>query len=188
SIAFALGDNETPPTALTVGGSSSNLALVPNASIVFGGAGANRTVTVTPAANQFGTATITVTVTDGDGAAATDTFVLTVNAVNDAPSFTAANPPTINEDAGTQTVAGWATFSPGPANESGQVVLAYTVSNVSNLALFTAPPAVATNGTLTYTLAANAFGTSTFTVVVQDNGGVANAGADTSAAQTFTIT
>ena len=41
-------------------------------------------MTITPAANQSGTATITVTVTDGDGGTASDTFVLTVTAVNDA--------------------------------------------------------------------------------------------------------
>ena len=58
---------------------------MPAANIVFGGSGADRTVTVTPAANQFGTATITVTATDANGGAASDTFVLTVNSVNDAP-------------------------------------------------------------------------------------------------------
>ena len=65
-------------------GGSSNTALVPTANIVFGGSGANRTVTITPAANQTGTATITLTVSDGDGGTASDTFVLTVTAVNDA--------------------------------------------------------------------------------------------------------
>jgi hypothetical protein len=47
---------------------------------------------------------------------------------------------------------------------------------------------VSTNGTLTYTLASGASGTSTFDLRVQDNGGTANGGADTSAPQTFTIT
>ena len=41
---------------------------------------------------------------------------------------------------------------------------------------------------MTYTPAANTIGTSTFTVTVQDNGGTANGGVDTSAPQTFTIT
>jgi hypothetical protein len=50
--------------SLTVSGSSNNTTLVPNANIVFGGSRANRTVTVTPAANQTGSAT-TVTVSDG---------------------------------------------------------------------------------------------------------------------------
>ena len=47
---------------------------------MFGGGGANRTVTVTPAPNRSGTATITVRVTDASGVPATASFVLTVKA------------------------------------------------------------------------------------------------------------
>lgn len=65
SLNFTVGDAETLPSALTVTGSSSNTGLVPNANIVFGGSGANRTVTVTPLNNQSGSATITVNVNDG---------------------------------------------------------------------------------------------------------------------------
>ena len=61
-------------------GSSNNTTLVPNGNIVFGGSGANRTVTVTPAANQTGTANITVTVSDGSLSTPTS-FQLTVNVV-----------------------------------------------------------------------------------------------------------
>jgi hypothetical protein len=82
AIAFTIGDVETSAGSLTVTGSSSNPTLVPGAGIVFGGAGANRTVTITPAANQSGAATITITVNDG-GLTATDTFTLTVSPVND---------------------------------------------------------------------------------------------------------
>ena len=65
---------------LTVTASSSNPTLVPNANIVVGGSGVSRTVTITPVANQTGTATITVT--GGDGVStASDTFVVTVNPV-----------------------------------------------------------------------------------------------------------
>ena len=74
-LAFTVGDVETAAGSLTVSGSSSNPTLVPNGNIVFGGSGANRTVTVTPAANQTGTATITVTVSDGQLSTAT-TFYL----------------------------------------------------------------------------------------------------------------
>ena len=55
-------------------------------------------------------------------------------------------------------------------------------------ALFSAGPAVAADGTLTYTPAANANGTATITLTLSDNGGTANGGVDTSAPQTFTIT
>ena len=77
AIAFTIGDAQTAASSLTLSGSSSNTTLVPNASIVFGGSGASRTVTVTPAAGQSGSATITVTVSDGS-LTASDTFVLTV--------------------------------------------------------------------------------------------------------------
>ena len=82
-------------------GSSSNTTLVPTANIVFGGSGASRTVTVTPAANQSGTATITVTVTDGSAARRATRFVLTVTAVNDAPTITDITDQTTNEDTAT---------------------------------------------------------------------------------------
>ena len=76
-------------------------ALVPTANIVFGGSGANRTVTITPAANQSGTATITLTVADGSGGTAGDSFVLTVTAVNDLPTISDVTDKTTDEDTAT---------------------------------------------------------------------------------------
>jgi len=112
---------------------------------------------------------------------------VTVTAVNDAPSFTKGADQTVIEDAGAQTVAGWATaISAGPADESAQT-LNFIVTNGNN-ALFSAQPAVSAAGTLTYTSAAGATGSATVTVQLHDNGGTANGGVDTSAAQTFTIT
>ena len=51
---------------------SSNVALVPDANLVLSGTGADRTLVITPAANQAGTATITVTVSDGTAEHAAD--------------------------------------------------------------------------------------------------------------------
>src|SRR5439155_2198809 len=99
AVSFTVGDGETAAGSLTLSGSSSNPALVPNGNIGFGGSGANRTVTVSPALNQNGTATITVTVSDGQ-LSASDSFVLTVNAVND--------PPTISNIADQSTATGTA--------------------------------------------------------------------------------
>jgi hypothetical protein len=115
------------------------------------------------------------------------TATIAVTAVNDAPSFTKGANQTVNENAGAQTVNGWATnISTGPADESGQA-LNFIVTNDNN-ALFSAQPAVSAAGVLTYTPAANASGSATVSVSLHDNGGTANAGADTSVIQTFTIT
>ena len=149
------------------------------------------TLTYTPATNANGTATITVTLTDSGSNTAPNvnhsaqTFVINVTAVNDPPSFTKGANQTVNEDAAAQTINGWATaISSGP-NESQTVNFIVTNDNNS---LFSVQPAVSATGVLTYTLAANQNGAATVSVQIHDNGGTANGGVDTSAAQTFTIT
>jgi hypothetical protein len=151
-------------------------------------------LTYTPAANANGTAAITLVLHDNGGTAnggvdtsAAQTFNITVTAVNDAPSFTKGPDQTVLENAGAQTVNPWATaISPGPANEAGQTVT-FMVTGNTNAALFAVPPAVSSTGVLTFTPATNAFGSATITLVLKDNGGTANGGVDTSAAQTFVI-
>src|SRR5262249_12436392 len=120
----------------------------------------------------------------------TATVSITVTPVNDPPSFTAGPNQTVSQNAGPQTVPAWATnFSTGPANESSQRTRAYHGGSNSTPALFSAGPAISTNGTLTYTPANGATGTATIGVTVQDNGGTLYGGLDTSAPpQTFTIT
>lgn len=76
-LAFTVGHEEIEPDELTLLGTSSNRAIVPETNIVFGGSGGDRTVTVTPAADQRGSATITVTVDDGNRTTSTS-FTLTV--------------------------------------------------------------------------------------------------------------
>jgi hypothetical protein len=117
------------------------------------------------------------------------TFTISVAFVNQAPSFIAGSNQTLNEDAGAQTIAGWATnISPGPGLNEASQTLTFTVAN-DNAALFAVAPAVdPLTGTLTYTPAANVSGKATVTVSLHDNGGTANGGVDTSAAQTFTVT
>lgn len=75
ALAFTVGDTETPVGSLTVTGKSSDTSLV--SSVVIGGTGAARTVTVAGVAGKTGTATITLTVTDGLNANAIDTFTVT---------------------------------------------------------------------------------------------------------------
>jgi large repetitive protein len=105
---------------------------------------------------------------------------------NVAPSFTAGANPTVLEDASAQSVP-WATnISPGPPSEASQNV-SFTVSS-DNPALFSTQPAMAPDGTLTYTPDADANGAATVTVTAHDDGGTAGGGVDTSAPSTFTLT
>jgi CSLREA domain-containing protein len=174
----------------SVTATSSNTGLVPNnpANIAISGSGSTRTLTINPAADQFGSSVITVTVNGNNAQNMSDTFLLTVNPVNDAPSFTTAGDQTVNNNAGLQTINNWATnISAGPANESGQT-LSFSVTGNTNPALFAIAPSVSPAGTLTYQPAANAGGTATITIVLQDNGGTANGGNDTSPPQSFNIT
>ena len=90
-IAFTVGDANVAAANLQLSAASSNPGLVPTGNIVFGGSGANRTVTVTPAAGQTGTATITVTVNDGPNNTSTN-FVVTVSP---GPTPTPTPPPPV---------------------------------------------------------------------------------------------
>ena len=151
------------------------------------------TLTYTPAADASGTATIDVVLKDDGGTAngGQDTstpasFTITVNPVNDAPSFTKGADQTINEDSGSQFIS-WATnISTGAPNEFQS--LQFIVTNNSNPSLFSSGPFVGSSGSLSYTPAFNASGSATITIVLKDNGGTANGGQDTSPEQSFTIT
>ena len=103
TVSFTVGDEETPVADLVVIATSDNVSLIPNANIVLGGSGANRTIGVTPAANQSGSATVTVSVRDSGGLQASETFVVTVSPVNDLPTI--SNIPDQATTAGTPTAA-----------------------------------------------------------------------------------
>jgi len=147
----------------------------------------------TPVADGFGTPYTSFTFQVQDNGGGTDldptpnTMTINVTAVNDPPSFTiAADPPSVPQDAGPQTVLNFATsISPGP-NETGQILTFNITPGVTTGTLtFSTPPAInSTTGTLTYTATNGTSGTATFSVTLSDNGG----GTDTSAPQSFTIT
>jgi glucose/arabinose dehydrogenase len=170
ALAFVVGDLETAAASLTVSGSSSNPTLVPNANIVFGGSGANRTVRVTPATNQFGSATITVTASDGT-LAASDTFVLTVASVNDLPTISNIADLAINQDTSTAAIP----FTIGDVETAAaSLTVTATSSNPTlvpngNIGL----GGSGANRTITVTPAAAQFGTATLTVTVSDGAATA---------------
>lgn len=96
NIDFTVGDVETLASALTLSSSSKNRALVPDGNILIGGAGANRTVKVTPRADRSGKAAITLTVSDGVKSS-NEEFVVTVKGVNDTPTISIIADTTIGE-------------------------------------------------------------------------------------------
>ncbi|HSX60788.1 MAG TPA: Ig-like domain-containing protein, partial [Tahibacter sp.] len=153
----------------------------------------NGALTFTAQNGTSGTATVSLIATDSGGTAnggvnvsPAQTFTITVAGINHAPSFTAGGNQTSLEDAGPQTVNPWATaISDGDGNTQA---LDFQITGNTNPGLFSAAPAVAADGTLTYTAAANANGTASITLVLHDNGGTGNGGVDTSPPQTFTIT
>lgn len=65
AIGFTVQDGETVASSLIVSNTSANTTLVPNANVVLGGSGTNRTITITPAAGQQGSSLITVYASDG---------------------------------------------------------------------------------------------------------------------------
>ncbi|HEX8618127.1 MAG TPA: Ig-like domain-containing protein, partial [Thermoanaerobaculia bacterium] len=145
------------------------------------------TVVYTPNSNYNGTDSFTFQANDGNGGTDTGVATITIAAVNDAPGFLAGPTVSALEDSGAQSYANWASnISAGPADESAQTV-SFSVTNDNN-ALFSVQPSVASNGTLTWTPAANAYGTATITVTATDNGGTANGGVNTSASQSVVLT
>ena len=173
-------DEELDPltAALAVGPSNGTLVagLAPDGSFVY-----------RPNPNFNGIDSFTYVASDGFESSNTATVTITVSPVNDAPVFSMAALHGSSEDGGPQTVAGFATgISPGPADESGQSLTFNIVSN-DNPELFFAAPALAKNGTLTYTADADANGTATVMVQLMDDGGTENGGVDTSAPQSFDL-
>ena len=78
-IAFTVSDAETPASQLVVTASSSNGSVVPTNQIVLGGSGTNRTASILPGTNTYGTATVTLTVTDALGATRSASFLVTLD-------------------------------------------------------------------------------------------------------------
>ena len=150
---------------------------------------ANGQLSFTPAANANGTAMVFVTLEDdgstadgGVDTSAQQSFSITVNAVNDTPSFTKGPDVTVAEDSGAASITSWATNIDDGDPEADQT-LSFNIVNNTNAALFAVAPAVAANGTLSFTPAANTIGSATITLNLSDNGG----GADTSVNQSFII-
>ena len=122
------------------------------------------TVTFTPAADVSGTGGFSFTATDDQGDTSLPaTATITINPVNDEPSFTAVADQVVNEDALAQSITGWTTPSAGPADEAGQS-FTFVIDTNTNPTLFSSGPAVSGVGTLAYPPAANGNATADITL------------------------
>ncbi len=151
------------------------------------------TLTYTPAKDAYGSATVSVKARDDGGTdnggvdtSTAQTFTISINPVNDAPSFTPGADVSVAEDSSAYSSA-WATgISKGAANEAGQS-LTFDVT-ATNQTLFSAGPQISPDGKLSFTPAKDAYGSATVSVTATDNGGTADGGQDKSSTATFTIT
>ena len=159
NIPFAVGDFETAPDSLSVWATSSNPVLVPSANLVLGGAGTNRTLTITPLPDQFGTASVTVFVADSQNTSSTQ-FTLNVSSVNDAPVLLPI---------ASQSVAEGQTLTVNPVASNVE-----SPAETLTFALVSAPSGANVNsssGRITWTPSeAQGPGTHSFTLRVYDNG------------------
>ncbi|WP_170147982.1 beta strand repeat-containing protein, partial [Marinoscillum furvescens] len=145
ATSISAGPGETEAVTFDVSNDSSALFSVQPA------IASNGTLTYTPAANAYGSATVSVILNDGQAAnnlSTTETFTITINAINDAPSYTKGADQVVNEDTTAITITNWATsISAGPGESEA---VTFDVSNDSS-ALFSSQPSIAANGTLTFT-------------------------------------
>ena len=151
----------------------------------------------TPEPGWFGTDRFTYRASlDGAGSADAD-VALEIEPVNDSPGFTAGPDQTASREEkfgkdddgdGHQrevTVEGWATnITAGPANEADQSV-AFLIEVTSGRDVLSGTPSISSSGTLSYTPSHE--GTALVEVRLQDDGGTANGGQDTSPAHTLII-
>ncbi len=175
--------NVSDQPALSVTATSSDPTLIPSPTINYVTPANAGTLTFSPLPNANGSATIIVKVTGGANDTVTQTFVVTVNPVNDPPTLNSISNLILETDAGPQSIT-LTGISFGAANENQTLTIA---AMSSNSALIPHPTVNYTNpgssGTLSFTPLPNANGTATITVSVNDGGSENN-----TTSQDFTVT
>jgi hypothetical protein len=144
-----------------------------------------RRVLVTPLPDAFGKTLLTFTVSDGTNSAS-KTAVLTVTAVNDAPSFVLwTNRLAVPNQGITVTNQIILSASKGPANESAQI-LSYTIANPDPF-FFALAPTLKPSGVLTFKPKTGVTGSVTLGITLKDTGGTLNGGVNTNGPVPLTI-
>jgi hypothetical protein len=173
SIAFTISDADSTVYCSDVTGSSNNTTLVSNANIIITGTAPNCLVTIIPSVNKFGSASITLTLTDNGtplpAETATSVFIVTVNAINDAPIISSISNQNIDEDNATSALAFTITDSDSTLTCAGSVAKSSSNTTLipnSNITISGTAP----NCTIVITPASNRNGSATITLTLTDNG------------------
>ena len=174
SGSVTVADDETSSSALTLSATSGNPGVIANSGINFSPGSGTRTMTLTPVTNASGASVITVMVTDGGGLSSSNTFVFTVQPVNDPPSLNTILPVVISEDAGLQVVS-LTGIGSGAPNEQQSITVTASSSDPAviphpNVSYLSPNP----SGTLSFTPVPNANGSADITVTVDDGQAVNN--------------
>jgi alpha-tubulin suppressor-like RCC1 family protein len=146
-----------------------------------------------PSQNFNGSASVSITTNDlgnsGTGGAKSDsdTFTISVNAINDRPSFAiGGSSSTIDQMGEPRVINGLITSSSsGPSDEAAQT-LSYQITTDSDSA-FTSLPTLSAAGLLSFTPKIYTNKTVVLTIIAVDNGGVAGGGLDTSVPVTLSL-
>lgn len=164
-ISFTVGDAQTTATGLTVTAAASNSALFPSGSLTLGGSDANRSLTLKPAANQYGSSTISLTVSDGSSQTQIS-FIATVSHVNVAPQVSTVSAITLPFNTSSSTLS--FTVSDLETSAGNLTVTATSSSTAVVPASGLVLGGSGANRTIAVTPAAGVSGTSTITLRVSD--------------------
>ncbi|MFM1770176.1 MAG: hypothetical protein RJA22_2705 [Verrucomicrobiota bacterium] len=166
SIQLRLADADSPLDEVTVAATSAS-PLVTAAGFAFSGIGAERTLVITPATNQAGTAEITLVATDPRGATATRRFQLTVLSRNVPPTLDLPDNLVANPGSGPVQVA-LTGIGPGAPGEADLVRLEANSSDPAAFSVVSIDYVPgSTTGTLTL-LPGGGAGSASVTVVADD--------------------
>jgi Fibronectin type III domain/Bacterial Ig domain len=153
---------------LVVTATSSNPALIPTPTVTYTSPSTTGMLSFASVTNAFGSATITVTVNDGQSTSNTtsQSFTVTVNPVNDAPTLSAIPNQTVNQNSQSPAIPFSVTDAETPATALAVVATSSnpTLIPVSQITF----GGSGTNRTMVLKPAFNQSGASTITVTVGD--------------------
>ncbi|MBK9496561.1 MAG: hypothetical protein IPO08_19060 [Xanthomonadales bacterium] len=190
ALELTLADVHTPPADLTiVGVTSSDESLIASAGVLAGMTlGGSRDAAHRTAPDAYGVASVSIEVQDAGGLSATHTIAVTVQPINDAPTFAITQSVVdVSGEAGSVTVPGvLGQISAGPANESTQALSFSVVAEDLGQTPAISSVGMAANGDLTLQRTGTP-GRARLRVVLHDDGGTQNGGIDSSAERVITV-